>query len=237
MKSAIVFGGSGYLGKAIARELVLDGYYTIITYCSHKPADMDDLDASAFQMLQCDISDPKQVESVLKKAILSFGSVKLVVNAAGVALKQSLLANISSADISSLIQIDLLGALYISREAAIAMHKDHDGCIIHISSMWGSIGASCEVPYSAAKGGLNALTKALAKELAPDGIRVNAIAPGLILSPMNSHLSEEELSLFKEETPLSCYITPEDIMNAVRYLISAQHVTGQILAVDGGIVI
>lgn len=235
MRNAIVFGGSGFLGNSIVRALLADGYNVAATYCSHQP-DTQPADPSRLTFIKCDVSAPLQVASVFKAAIDLFGSPDVVINAAGTALKQSLLTDITPEQIEKLISVDLAGALYISREAACAMHALHNGAIIHISSLWGSVGGSCEVPYSAAKGGVNTMVKALAKELAPDGIRVNAIAPGMLLSPMNAHLSEEDLALFKTDTPLNCFITPEDIWLAIRYLIDSAHVTGQILAVDGGIV-
>lgn len=235
MKTAIVFGGSGYLGSHIVRFLVNSGYRAVVTYCAHEPQfEKEVLPCLAF--MRCDIAENEEVAAVFSFARKTFGTPDVVINAAGTALKQRLLADIRPEEIDKLFAVDLLGALYISREAAIALHEKQAGSIIHISSLWGSMGASCEVPYSAAKGGLNAMVKALAKELAPDGIRVNAVAPGLLLSPMNAHLSEEELALFKEETPLNCYITPEDVNRALEYLLICEHVTGQILAVDGGIV-
>lgn len=236
MKSAVVFGGSGFLGRELTVFLADHGYKVSCVYHSHKPVFCDDI-SSSLNLLPCDITDPGSVGEIFRKAVACDGIPAVVINAAGTALKQALLTDSSPAEISDLIQTDLTAALYISREAASVMHSDHSGSIIHISSMWGTVGASCEVAYSAAKGGLNAMVKALAKELAPDGIRVNAIAPGLILSPMNSHLSQEDLALFKEDTPLNCFITPQDICRAVSYLIESPHVTGQILAVDGGIVI
>ena len=236
MRSAIVFGGSGFMGEYLVRSLINNGYRTVYTYHSHNPENNKDMSSDALPLF-CDVKDSESVSTVFHYTKAKYGIPQVVINASGIALKQSLLADISSDAISELIQVDLLGALYISQEAAKMMHEQHSGEIIHISSLWGTIGASCEVPYSAAKGGLNSMVKALAKELAPDGIRVNAVAPGLLVSPMNSHLSESDLALFKSETPLNCYITPEDIARAVHYLIDSEHVTGQILAVDGGIVI
>lgn len=235
MKNALVFGASGFLGQKIAYALVEAGYSVSGTYCSHKP--VQDQGSPAISLLPCNIGDPVAVNTVFKKIIEEKGTPDIVINAAGIAIQQSLLADISAEDILKVVHIDLTGALFISREAARAMHERHNGVIIHISSMWGRVGASCEVPYSAAKGGLNAMVKALAKELAPDGIRVNAVAPGLLISPMNAHLPTEALELFRSDTPLDCYITPDDVWSSVKYLIDSPHVTGQILAVDGGIVI
>lgn len=235
MKNAIVFGASGFLGKEIERFLINTGYNVISTYHSHIPENKNYPDKLAY--IRCDVSDPEDVASVFVFTRDTFGVPDIVINASGIALQQALLSDINPKDIADVIQTDLLGALYISREAAREMHTSHSGLIIHISSMWGSLGASCEVPYSAAKGGLNTMVKALAKEIAPDGIRVNAIAPGLLLSPMNAHLSKEDLEAFKGETPLNCFITPEDICCSIRYLIESPHITGQILAVDGGMAI
>lgn len=236
MKNAIVFGGSGFLGSQIVNSLAESGYRTVLTYRSHKPMIEESL-LPRVTMLSCDICNADDVASAFKTAQSAIGTPYVVINAAGIALPQSLLADVPVTQIDSLIQTNLLGALYISKSAASVMHERHNGVIIHISSLWGTIGASCEVAYSAAKGGVNSMVKALAKELAPDGIRVNAVAPGLILSPMNAHLTENDLSLFKAETPLNCYIASKDVMRAIYYLIESEHVTGQVLAVDGGIVI
>lgn len=235
MKNAIVFGGSGFLGGEIVQSLSKKGYRVLSTYNSHRPDRSEAVENCAYR--SCDVTDPAQVSAVFSFCIEMLGIPDVVINASGIALKQALLTDIRPEDMADLIQVDLLGALYISREAAKAMHPYHSGCIVHISSMWGACGASCEVPYSAAKGGLNAMVKALAREIGPDGIRVNAVAPGLLLSPMNAHLSESDLAAFREDTPLGCYITAEDVCRSILYLIDSPHVTGQILAVDGGITI
>ena len=119
------------------------------------------------------------------------------------------------------------------------MIKQKHGRIINISSMWGEVGASCEVHYSAAKGALIALTKALAKELGPSGITVNCLTPGVITTEMNSHLSEEDLAILAEETPLNSLGSPEDIAEMVAFLASekAKFITGQIIGINGGMVI
>ena len=236
MKNAIVFGGSGFIGNALSQGLTAHGYRVFLTYYSHKP-DISPAMAPYLAAIRCDVTDPEQVAAVFRAAEEYDGFPSVVINASGIALKQKLLTETSAEEIAQVLAVDLMGAIYISREAAAAMHGNHAGAIIHLSSMWGSIGGSCETGYSAAKGGVNALVKALAKELAPDGIRVNAIAPGLILSPMNAHLPENELALFKNDTPLNCFTETDDIMRAVDYLIDSPHVTGQILSVDGGIVI
>lgn len=235
MKIAIIFGGSGFLGKAVVDYLYNHGFKIVSTYNSHVPDQESYSENISYH--PCDITVPDQVASVISFTLSRYGVPDVVINASGIALRQSLLCDIPPDSIRDVIAADLLGPLYISREAVKVMHGKHAGIIIHVSSMWGSCGASCEVPYSAAKGGLNSLVKALAKEVGPDGIRVNAVAPGLLLSPMNSHLTEEDLNYFKEDTPLGCFTTVEDVCRSIMYLIESPHVTGQILAVDGGIVI
>ena len=134
----------------------------------------------------------------------------------------------------NVINIDLLGAMSVTKSILPLMIKKKSGCIINISSIWGIYGGSCEAVYSAAKAGIIGFTKALSKETGLSGIRVNCIAPGLIESEMNSHLTDEEKSEFAESTSLGRIGRPDDVAKAARYLVEAKFVTGQILGVDGG---
>lgn len=234
MKCAIVFGASGTIGHGIAAALSDAGYAVCLVCSTHMP-DVSSL-KNPYSIVQADITRSADADNAFLACEKTLGKPVLCVNAAGIALKQQLLADTSDDEIKQIFSVNAEGALYISRAAAKSMHG-RGGTIIHISSLWGSIGGSCETVYSASKGAINAMVKALAKELAPDGITVNAVAPGLVPSPMNASLAEEAMTAFKEETPLNCFISPEDIARCVLYLADAKHVTGQIMAVDGGIVI
>ena len=136
-------------------------------------------------------------------------------------------------------ETNLIGAMNCARTVLPPMINRKSGCIINISSMWGQVGASCEVDYSASKAGLIGFTKALAKETAPSGIRVNCISPGFIMTEMNSRFSQEDLALIKEEIPLGFFGEPHHVADAVAFLASqqAEYITGQVLAVNGGMII
>ena len=138
-----------------------------------------------------------------------------------------------------LISTNLSSVFYCCKAALPAMIRAHSGVIINIASMWGEVGASCEAAYSAAKAGVIGLTKALAKEVGPSGIRVNAVSPGVVMTDMMAEYSADDIAALKEETPLNALGTPEDIADAVLYLASdkARFITGEVLSVNGGMVI
>ena len=165
-----------------------------------------------------------------------FGNIDSLVNNAGIS-KIQLFDNISLNEWEEILKVNLTGPFLLSRECVKLMLKNKSGNIINISSMWGQVGASCEVAYSASKGGLIAMTKALSKEVGLSGIRVNCISPGLIDTKMNAHLSKEELESVVEEIPLGIIGTPSDVAEACIYLEKAKFVTGQVLGVNGGMVI
>ena len=135
--------------------------------------------------------------------------------------------------------VNLVGAMELTRKILPAMINRKSGCIINISSMWGEVGASCEVDYSASKAGLIGFTKALAKEVAPSGIRVNCVSPGFIMTEMNSGFSAEDLELIREDIPLGIFGEPRHIADTVAFLASekAEYITGQIIGVNGGMII
>ncbi len=166
------------------------------------------------------------------------GSVGILVNNAGVA-QQKLFTDISPSEWRDMMSVHLDGTFYCCREFLPAMIKRHSGAIINISSMWGQVGGSCEVHYSAAKAGVIGLTKALAKEVGPSGIRVNCVAPGVVRTDMLRDFSEEDLQILADDTPLMRLGTPEDIAETVAFLASvkASYITGQIIAPNGGYVI
>ena len=180
----------------------------------------------------CDVADGEAV----KKAFSQIGTVDILVNNAGIYIG-GLINLMSSQDWDRLFDVNVKGIFHCVTAAMSSFLETHSGCIINISSMWGQVGASCESAYSATKGAVIALTKALAKELGPSGIRVNAIAPGVILTDMCAGYPDEVLEGLKEETPVGRNGTGADIAQAALYLAEAEFVTGQILGVNGGFVI
>ncbi len=234
MKKALVTGGAGGIGSAICRRLAQDGYSVIINYSRSKEkagALAADINGQAIGF---DISDIKAVSD----AFSEIGHIDLLVNNAGIS-EIDLFHCIPHEKASQIMAVNLTGAMNCARTVLPDMIRNGAGCIINISSMWGQCGASCEVDYSASKAGLIGFTKALAKEVAPSGIRVNCVAPGFIMTEMNSRFSEEDLALIREDIPLGIFGKPEHIADAVSFLASqqAEYITGQTLAVNGGMVI
>lgn len=228
MKTAIITGGSGAIGAALAAEFSRD-YSVVFTYLNNEKSARQLAQKYGAQAVRCDISDPEEV----KKLEPFFAGCRLLINNAGIS-QIKLFTDITNDDWNRMVGVNLSGAFYMSRAAVPAMVHRKDGCIINISSVWGVYGASCEVHYSAVKAGVIGMTKALAKELGPSGIRVNCIAPGVIDTPMNAHLSAEEMRELTDCTPLGRLGTPYEIAHAARFLESNRFTTGQILGVDGG---
>ena len=241
MKIALITGASGVIGRACARALARNGYALALQYHSHPDRAqtlLNEIPAHTPVLIQhADITRECDVSELFSAIETRLGHIDLLVNCAGIALKQMLLTDVSEADMDRIYAVNVKGAMLLSKAAIPHMLKKDGGAMIHISSLWGITGGTCEAVYSASKSALNGFVKALAKELAPSHIRVNAVAPGLVPSPMNESLSEEDLLAFQQETPLGSLVTPEQVAQAVCYLSDAQMVTGQILSVDGGIVI
>lgn len=238
MKTALVTGGTGGIGQAICRKLADNGYCVIINYlhAEEKARRLaDDINGKAVKF---DVSDVDSVNNILSDIIGSDGKIDLLVNNAGIS-EIDLFTTIPREKSDSIININLGGTLNCSRAVLPYMIRRKTGCIVNISSMWGQVGASCEVDYSASKAGIIGFTKALAKEVAPSGIRVNCVSPGFIMTEMNSRFTDEELDGIKEEIPLGFFGTPEHVADAVVFLSSdsAEYITGQVLAVNGGMVI
>ena len=169
-----------------------------------------------------------------QNVLREFGHIDVLVNNAGISLIKPFL-DTSYEEWLRVIDVDLTGVFNVTRAVAPSMVSRKSGAVINVSSVWGVHGASCEVAYSAAKAGVIGFTKALAKELGPSGITVNAVAPGVIDSPMNSaHLSSEELSALAEDTTLGRLGQPHEVAKAVRALAENCFITGQVLGVDGG---
>ncbi len=240
-KLALVTGASRGIGAAIARVLAEDGYDLVLT-CSHTMADLMTLSREleeefsiSVKPVLCDVSDANAVRLMFSKIT----DLDVLVNNAGISYV-GLLQDMTDADWNRSIGTNLSGCFYTCREAIPLFLKKQEseevpGRVLSISSVWGRVGASCEAAYSASKGGVNALTMALAKELAPSRIPVNAIACGCVDTVMNSHLSGEEKRALADEIPAGRFATPAEIADTVRLLLKAPaYLTGQVLTVDGG---
>ena len=235
---ALVTGASGGIGGAIAKALLKSGYAVALQYHRHAEAAqalISDCSPDAdYLLLPCDLTDSDAVAAFADVVHKRFGPVSVLVNCAGIALKQMLFTDTTDADLASIFETNVYGPMRLTRLLLDDLRKT-SGTIVNISSMWGVSGASCEVIYSASKAALIGFTKALAKELAPSGVTVNAVAPGFVSTAMNEHLSASDAEAFRSSTPLERFGTPQEIADAVLYLIGARFVTGQILSVDGGI--
>ncbi len=228
MKTAIITGGTGAIGSALVKEFSTD-HRVVFTYLKNKDkADALAKDTGAVPVC-CDLSDAAQM-TALDPYI---NECTLLINNAGIAMIK-LFGDMTDEELHRMTEIDLVAAMRLTREAARGMIHRKAGCVINISSVWGVYGASCEVAYSAAKAGIIGFTKALAKELGPSGIRVNCIAPGVIESPMNAHLSDDEMQELIDATPLMRIGKPEDVAHAARFFEQNTFTTAQVLGVDGG---
>ncbi len=245
MRSPVVLvtGASGGIGAAIVREFAKNGYRVALQY-HHNAAAAEALatecraaGADAFTV-QADLGDPEQALAAVTSVQTQFGRVEVLVNNAGIAMNK-LFLDMTPQDWRTVFSADVDSVFYMSKAVLPGMLREQSGCIINISSMWGMTGASMEVAYSAAKAAVIGLTKALAKELGPSGIRVNCVAPGFIDTPMNRHLSAQEVDDFVQETPLLMLGSPADVAKSCVFLAGegGRFYTGQVLSPNGGAVI
>lgn len=239
LKTALVTGASRGIGAAIARKLHAEGYTVALHY--HRSEAAARALAAALPgslLLQADISDQTAVAGMAHTALLQLGHIDVLVNNAGIA-QQKLFPDLTEEDWDQIFDVNVKGMFYLCREILPHMLARHSGSIVNLSSIWGITGASCEVAYSAAKAAVIGMTRALAKEAGPSGVRVNCVAPGVVITDMNAALSPETLEELRQETPLGVLGSPEDIAEAVAFLASerAAFITGQVLSPNGGFVI
>ena len=243
-RSVLITGGSRGIGAATARVFARAGWNVAIQYHSREDLalalkeELEGLGADC-AVLRADVADPVQAADCVERAEEMLGGLDCLVCNAGVALPQQLITDTTPEQWRSLMGVDLDGVFHVVRAAVPHFVSRRRGSIVTVSSMWGVTGGSCEVPYSAAKAGVIGLTKSLAKELGLSNIRVNCVAPGVIDTDMNAHLSREDLDALGEETPLGRIGTPEEVGRAILFLAGedASFITGQVLNVDGGMVI
>ena len=233
-KVVVVTGSSRGIGANIVKTLAKKGYRVILNYNkSENYAQNVQKELINVEIYKADVSKKAEAVSLINFAIEKYGKIDVLINNAGIS-QSKLFTDLTDEDWNNIINSNLNSAFFCSREAAKNMIHNKSGLIINISSIWGITGASCEVAYSTSKAALNGFTKALAKELGPSNIRVNAIAPGIINTDMNNYLSNEELESIKEEIPLERIGETIDISKCVEWLIEDNYTTGQIISINGG---
>lgn len=242
-KVAVVTGGASGIGEATVRALCADGMSVVINYNSSEAkaeALASELSFNGFNVMtaKADVSDSSEVNEMFEKINRDFGVPLILVCNSGIA-QQKLFTDITDDDWNSMLGVNLTGVFNCCRAALPFMIRQKKGRIINISSMWGQVGASCEVHYSAAKAGVIGLTKALAQEVAPSGITVNCVAPGAVETKMMSSFSQDDIAALCDEIPLMRLGKAEEVAAAVAFLASekAGYITGQIIGVNGGMVI
>lgn len=237
MRRVLVTGGTRGIGRAVAEAFLLRGDRVLFLYrkSEEQAEELRQLGAVGYR---CDLSDLSALKETCKRILAEEGSVQVLVNNAGIA-QFSLLHEVTDEMWEAVRSVNYDAPFYLTRAFLPGMIRQKYGRILNISSMWGQVGASCEVAYSAAKAGVIGFTKALAKEVGPSGITVNCIAPGVVDTEMNAGLSGDTRKELKEETPLGRLGTPLDVAKACIFLSSEDgaFITGQVLGVNGGLVI
>ena len=235
MRTALITGGSRGIGAQTVRAFAAAGYRAAFFYRSSEDAANQLAAETGAYAIRCDVADSASVQAACAQAQRRLSHIDVLVNNAGIA-QQKLFTDITDEDWQRMLGVNLSGAFYVSRAVLPGMISRRYGRIINVGSIWGQVGASCEVHYSAAKAGLIGLSKALAKEVAPSGVTVNCVCPGVIATDMLSCFSEEDLSALAEETPAGRLGTPEDVAEMILWLSDekAGFVTGQVIGVNGG---
>ena len=241
MKTVLVTGGSRGIGKCIVENLAKDGFNVVLNYNkSEKQAKQIKEELSEqginIEIYKADVSKREDVKKLVKFTLNKFKNIDILINNAGIA-KLQMFNDITDEDWNEMLNTNLNSVFYATQEVLPNMIHNKNGCIINISSIWGVVGASCEVAYSVSKAGINGMTKSLAKELGLSNIRVNAIAPGVIDTEMNSNLDNAIKEQIKNDTPLNKIGKPIDIYRCVKWLIEDEFTTGQIISPNGGYVI
>lgn len=234
----LIIGGSRGIGAAAVRRFAREGWKVAFTYHrSEKEAD-DLRQETGATPIRCDVKYSNSVKIAVDRAYEVLGGVDCLICNAAVS-DINLITDIGDERWEEVINTNLNGVYYAIEHCLPAMISRHEGSIITVSSMWGQVGASCEVAYSAAKAGVIGLTRALAKEVGPSGIRVNSISPGMIDTEMNAHVDADIVAEIADETPLSRIGKAEDVVSAMLFLASEESsfITGQVIAVNGGLVI
>ncbi|MBR5144406.1 MAG: 3-oxoacyl-ACP reductase FabG [Clostridia bacterium] len=238
MKTVLITGGSRGIGRAMVELFSSNGYNVVFTYKNSEAQAKSLAESTGALAIAADSASEADVLDAVKAAITRFGGIDCLINNAGVS-SFSLFTDLSLGEWNDHLAVNLTGAFLYSKAVIPGMVARKSGRIINITSMWGITGSSCEVHYSTAKAGLIGMTKALAKELGPSGITVNAIAPGLIETDMNACLSDEDIQAIENDTPLMRIGSPSEVAKVALFLASedASFITGEVMNVSGGYLI
>lgn len=238
-KVAVITGGTRGIGKAIALEMVRNGVNVVLNYTNNDIEAEKTLNEIKEKggygiLVKASVGELKGCETIINTAVESFGKIDFLINNAAIS-EVGLFMDVTDEGLNNILDINLKGVLNCSKIAMTHLIESK-GAIVNISSIWGNVGASCEVLYSTTKGAINLFTKSLAKEMAMSGVRVNAVAPGVINTDMNSWMDQNEREALEEEIPLNRFGNTEEIASVVSFLCSekASYITGQIITVDGG---
>ncbi len=235
MKKILITGGSRGIGAAVVRRFSESGDKVAFIYHSADKNAMDLSKECNAISIKADLSNVSETVKAVENALDQLDGIDILVNNAGISLI-GLFTDLTNEEWFNILNTNLSSAVLIAREVSKEMIKKHTGRIINVGSVWGRVGASCEVAYSSTKAALRGFTKALAKELGPSGITVNCVEPGVIDTDMNSCLTNEERSALIDDTPLNMIGKPEDVANLIYFLTGneASFITGQCIGIDGG---
>lgn len=243
MDTVLITGAATGIGKAAALLFAAEGYNVAVHYNKSEKEALALCERIAAQggravAVRADVANTAQVNAMTQRVAEVFGHIDVLINNAGLA-QTKLFTDLTADDWDAMFSVNVKGVFHCSQAVLPGMISRKAGCIVNVSSIWGMVGASCEVHYSAAKAAVIGLTKALAKELGPSGIRVNCVAPGVIETRMIDGLDDNTKEALKEETPLGRLGTAQDVAQAIRFLASenAGFITGQVLSPNGGFVI
>ncbi|MBR6600222.1 MAG: 3-oxoacyl-ACP reductase FabG [Oscillospiraceae bacterium] len=237
-KTVLITGASRGIGAATAEIFADNGYNVIINYNKNHERAKQIASKTGGNLIQADVSDIAQTEKMIDSIISEYGKIDVLVNNAGISVTGTF-DSISDEDARRLFDVNIFGTFNCTKLVLTHMLRRKYGKIINVSSMWGQVGASCEVHYSASKSAVIGFTKALAKEVGPSGITVNCVSPGFISTDMTACYTKEEVNAICEEIPVGRTGSPYEVAQAVFYLASEQaaYITGQVLGINGGMIV
>ena len=233
----LITGASRGIGRTIALELAKKGHKIVANYNnSEEQAKELVKEKGNIEIYKADVSKRIDIQNMVQYVLKKYGKIDVLINNAGIS-QEKVFSDVTDNDWNKMINNNLYSVFCMIQEVSYNMISRKKGCIINISSVWGMVGASCETIYSVSKAGVDALTKSLAKELGPSGIRVNSIAPGIIDTDMNKNLTLQELDNIKNEIPLERIGRTIDIAKCIEWLIEDDYTTGQVISINGGWII
>lgn len=237
-KVVVVTGGSRGIGEEIVKQLANSNYKVVLNYNKSEKQAKEIQEqllkmGKEIKIFKADVSNRKEVKELIQFTINTFGKIDILINNAGIS-QEGLFTEETNTMWNEIINTNLNSVFHCTQEALLYMINQKQGCIINISSIWGETGGSYEVAYSTTKAAINGLTKALAKEVGPSNIRVNAIAPGIINTDMNKNLRQKEIDEIKSQIPLGKIGKTADIAKCIKWLIEDEYTTGQIISINGG---